>query len=584
MASASYPGTCLVCHKNITNRTADKHLRTCIKSAGYLRASKPSYQIKVQNTCRPEYWLILLARADTTLSVLDSLLRDVWVDCCGHLSAFIIDRQEYQSSPEGSEDGMDIPLSKVINNLQIFEYEYDFGSTTYLTLTVTGTCKIFPPGEITILSRNDPPKPPCHICGGDASLYCANCLDEEEWVFCENCAYQHDCGEDDFRAITNSPRWGVCGDVGREWSGRRWYPAETKRSDYFRDSVFIPVRSRRNGNSFHFMPSLDVNNEGEEDVGTDEDIQKLVSLFTIDIGYEFSIFVQSEYEKYGEDQADLSSEIVSEFCVFLYGIRTAPVNVWTPDLLSDVLLNEMARNPIPDPEWTGEVVPAFSRFLSHLQVTGRIQDSDQMISALKTGESDFIIASLNQEKMKGIANRVIVAALQKGIDLNDERMMGGFIIEELLKVTGLDTYQNISKIVVEDGLSGGMIQEPGSIEEKLPFHPSVIHPQYQVRYAELVYQCRRFCDTRSDLNLFKTCQEILLTLAIRDEKSISQGTLPILAAGVVYTACQNQGLIGRGCPDTGLVKEICNFFRTKLSSTRQKSIGIRNRLDEIRMV
>lgn len=584
MASATYPGTCLVCHKNITKRTADKHLRTCIKSADYIAASKPSYQIKVQNTCRPEYWLILLARADTTLSVLDSLLRDVWVDCCGHLSAFTIGHQEYQSSPEGSENGMEILLSKVIKNCQVFEYEYDFGSTTYLTLTVSGTFQISPSGEIMVLARNDPPKIPCYMCGGDASLYCVNCLDEEEWVFCDNCAAQHDCGEDDLREITNSPRWGVCGDVGREWSGRKWYPAAAKRSESGGDSVFIPVRSRRKGESFHFLSSRDEDNEWKEDVGTNEDMQKLVNLFTVDIGCELSTFVQSECEKYGEDQGDLSSEIISEFCVFLYGIRNAPVSEWTSDLLSDVLLNEMARNPIPDPEWTGEVVSTFSRFLSHLQKTGRIQGSEPMISALKTCESEFIISSLNQEKMKGIASRVIVAALQKGIDLNDERMMGGFIIEELFKITGLDTYQNFSKFVMKDDMTGGKNFESGSIEEKLPFHPFVIHTQYQIRYAELVYQCRRFCETRSDLNLFKTCQEILLTLAIRDGKSISRGTLPILAAGVVYTACQNQGLIGRRSPDPGLTKEICTFFRTKTSSTRQKSIGIRNRLDEIRMV
>ena len=43
----------------------------------------------------PLYWLDLEIKTDSKLRQLDDLLRKVWLECCGHLSAFKIDGLRY---------------------------------------------------------------------------------------------------------------------------------------------------------------------------------------------------------------------------------------------------------------------------------------------------------------------------------------------------------------------------------------------------------------------------------------------------------------------------------------------------------
>jgi hypothetical protein len=68
------------------------------------------------------------------LSKLDRFLRDTWLECCGHLSAFEIGSNRYASSPTQGEMSMRVPLSRVLEKGIKFSYEYDYGSTTALTL------------------------------------------------------------------------------------------------------------------------------------------------------------------------------------------------------------------------------------------------------------------------------------------------------------------------------------------------------------------------------------------------------------------------------------------------------------------
>lgn len=64
------------------------------------------------------------------------------MECCGHLSAFEIGGVSYEIEPE--EDlfwgrrvkSMDCKLASVLRKDMTFGYEYDFGSTTKLMITV----------------------------------------------------------------------------------------------------------------------------------------------------------------------------------------------------------------------------------------------------------------------------------------------------------------------------------------------------------------------------------------------------------------------------------------------------------------
>lgn len=201
-----------------------RHLKTCLEARAAAASSKkaahttPAFLLTVSGKYAPEYWLHLQARADATLENLDSFLRRIWLECCGHMSAFNIAGQSYSSAPmdEMNDASMEEPLDQLLAPEMAFEYEYDFGSTTHLVLKVADEYAV--PGKsalITLLARNDPPPIACGVCGKPAKFVCAECCDEGGWL-CATCAKKHDCGEDMQLPVVNSPRVGVCGYTGEE--------------------------------------------------------------------------------------------------------------------------------------------------------------------------------------------------------------------------------------------------------------------------------------------------------------------------------------------------------------------------------
>lgn len=80
----------------------------------------------------PQYWLVVEANADATLWDLDDFLRDIWVECCGHLSMFRIGGMEFSAHPEDSWNealGMNVRLRDYLQVGLEFYYLYDFGNT-----------------------------------------------------------------------------------------------------------------------------------------------------------------------------------------------------------------------------------------------------------------------------------------------------------------------------------------------------------------------------------------------------------------------------------------------------------------------
>ena len=167
------------------------------------------------------YWLHLEASANAALDDLDAFLRDTWLECCGHLSAFKIGGRSFSSNPDPAgwwtdDEGTDTKLGKVLSPGMTFSYEYDFGSTTELTIKVASEREGPATGEpVKLLARNDAPEIPCSYCGKPASSVCAECVWEPDagWV-CDECARGHPCGEEMFLPVVNSPRVGVCGYAG----------------------------------------------------------------------------------------------------------------------------------------------------------------------------------------------------------------------------------------------------------------------------------------------------------------------------------------------------------------------------------
>lgn len=220
-------GQCIFCKKSYTKGGMKRHLPTCqdrLAAQHSVVAGKSTtlYHLAVEATYIPDYWLHLEIPANLTLQDLDQFLRAIWLECCGHLSAFDINGQRYtQLFDDGmfpEDKDMNVKLGKIFSPGLQMEYEYDFGSTTDLRLTVveerTGKA---PARKILIMARNDPPEILCDECGQPATEICTMCLYEDAGLYCDKHAETHKCGTDYMLPVVNSPRAGVCGYTGETY-------------------------------------------------------------------------------------------------------------------------------------------------------------------------------------------------------------------------------------------------------------------------------------------------------------------------------------------------------------------------------
>lgn len=219
-----------------------RHIKSCAARKKAL-ASEPVgrkkdgyFMILLRSRYDTGHWLLIEIPASFTLLDLDEFIRDIWVECCGHMSRFMINGVEYSSrsyhDPSWGRECKSEDNAKLRNVLAVgmdFIYEYDFGSTTELLLSVKdyreGPAMKDP--DVVILSRNIPIIPPCDHCGKPSELIIQwGYFDDKYQFLCEKC-YQELSGEDeedsesdDFFGnegtlpLVNSPRCGVCGYTG----------------------------------------------------------------------------------------------------------------------------------------------------------------------------------------------------------------------------------------------------------------------------------------------------------------------------------------------------------------------------------
>jgi hypothetical protein len=109
---------------------------------------------------------------------------------------------------------MESPLASRVKVGDTFHYEYDFGSTTELTLKVVAKRDgVMKRNAIRLLARNQPPDIRCQ-CGKPAVWVCGECSWEPSGWLCKACGKKHECGDEMFLPVVNSPRVGVCGYTG----------------------------------------------------------------------------------------------------------------------------------------------------------------------------------------------------------------------------------------------------------------------------------------------------------------------------------------------------------------------------------
>lgn len=253
---------CFVCQRAFVGTKIEEHLKLCLAKALAPQASdeKVNYHLIKASTkhFKKNYVLYIKVVSDVSLSVLDDSLREVWLECCNHLSAFEKDgpSKRYVRDDElqpGEESMEDIKVSDFFGSGSKHRHVYDFGTRTVLDLALvtegvqpknkrltasvaqqSSASSSTSPSQTTIASplssssdgriekesraliantfiagRNQPQKfltsskeVATHFCQECQSFLSETELEEDE----DGC-----CGKECLRRICNSPRWGICG-------------------------------------------------------------------------------------------------------------------------------------------------------------------------------------------------------------------------------------------------------------------------------------------------------------------------------------------------------------------------------------
>jgi hypothetical protein len=221
MSAINSVGKCFFCNAEFKKAGISKHLNTHIAKE---RANNgTSFHIRIEDDPRfgGLFFLNLWVDGNALMSEIDDFLRNIWLECCGHMSAFtnpkerkrhsMFDMDEIESE---ADEIMDSSTKDILTKGMKLKYEYDFGSTTTLFLTVAEQFPVEVPGGIILLSRNEPLEIICEVCkSAPASTICTTCYEPN--TFCKKCAKQHAKTCEDFAdysamPVVNSPRMGVC--------------------------------------------------------------------------------------------------------------------------------------------------------------------------------------------------------------------------------------------------------------------------------------------------------------------------------------------------------------------------------------
>ena len=223
-------GKCLFCEKTFTKAGINRHLAKHLTDKTTEGVAGKSFFVKVETTKRwgsTPYFLSLWIDGEAKMKDMDNFLRQIWLECCGHLSAFSYPVKRGRGfgmnifNPFDMEDEDEISMNKKVKTVLYkdlaLEYEYDFGTTTKLGITVVGEYPVKADKKIVLLSRNEPLEIICSICGkAPATQICTSCSYREEAMYCDKCAKKHAKKCDDFydyasMPVVNSPRMGECG-------------------------------------------------------------------------------------------------------------------------------------------------------------------------------------------------------------------------------------------------------------------------------------------------------------------------------------------------------------------------------------
>lgn len=251
-------GKCLFCNETFSKASINRHLQKHLQEKTVHNKPGKSFLLKIELSPKwgsAGYFLSLWVDGAARIKNIDSFLRAIWLECCGHMSSFVNIANKKQRGGMGNffeaqnllEKGQtkeyekmmedttgEIPKSRKVKDALykglVLEYQYDFGSTTELKISVVAQYPIVADEDIVLLSRNEPLEFLCDSCGAAPAVELCNVHEwGEDCMFCAKCAKKHAKNCTDFNdyasfPIVNSPRMGVCAYTGGSIDKKRDVP------------------------------------------------------------------------------------------------------------------------------------------------------------------------------------------------------------------------------------------------------------------------------------------------------------------------------------------------------------------------
>src|SRR5947209_1203787 len=126
-------GVCNLCQGKFTKTTITRHLQRCLEAHSPAGGKEQKLFHLAIDGYGP-YWLHVEMPGTSTFAILDRFLRDIWLECCGHLSLFqftpgqlmdlgIDPNSDFDDAMPG-EELMDYEIAEVLEPKLAFGYEY----------------------------------------------------------------------------------------------------------------------------------------------------------------------------------------------------------------------------------------------------------------------------------------------------------------------------------------------------------------------------------------------------------------------------------------------------------------------------
>ncbi|HSY50999.1 MAG TPA: hypothetical protein VLC46_19500 [Thermoanaerobaculia bacterium] len=131
--------------------------------------SAQALQLRIQSRYDKRYWLDVAVSPETTLTELDHFLRNIWLECCGHLSEFSTSGRPVRVLRPS------LKVSEAFGRSKSIDYVYDFGSSTQLVIKRGKSVPAQGKG-VTLLTRNEPLEHRCNECDLPAVAICLRVL------------------------------------------------------------------------------------------------------------------------------------------------------------------------------------------------------------------------------------------------------------------------------------------------------------------------------------------------------------------------------------------------------------------------